>query len=44
METSLATIENRYEIYSDGVIYDTEKGEDIPQYIFKIRDILIENK
>jgi len=36
-------IDERYLIYYDGVIYDTLKAEDIPQHIFKMRDILREN-
>jgi hypothetical protein len=35
-------VNNRYQIYSDnGTVYDTTKAVDIPQYIFKLRDILI---
>jgi hypothetical protein len=35
-------VDGRYKIYkSDGCIYDTEKADDIPQYIFKLRDTLI---
>ena len=35
-------INNRYLIYKDcGVVYDTLKAHDIPQYIFKIRDLLL---
>ena len=34
-------INDRYNLYSDGVIYDTLKGKDIPQYIFDLRNILI---
>lgn len=33
-----ALIDDRYLIYSDGVVYDTEKAEDIPSYVFQIRD------
>lgn len=28
----------RYAIYFDGVVYDTKKAADIPEYIFKLRD------
>lgn len=35
-------INNRYAIYKDcGVVYDTVKAKDIPQYIFKLRDKLL---
>jgi hypothetical protein len=44
MEKPIAVIYNRYEIYNDGTIYDTEKAEDIPQIIFKIRDILLKGE
>jgi hypothetical protein len=37
----LAVIYDRYEIWDDGVVYDTEKAEDIPSHIFEIRDLLI---
>lgn len=36
-------IDDRYWMYDDGVIYDTEKAEDIPQWIFKFRDFVLEN-
>jgi len=37
-------INDRYQIYSDdGTIYDTLQASDIPQYVFKIRDQLMEN-
>lgn len=36
-------IHNRYEIYSDGVVYDHEHAEDIPQWIFELRDFVLEN-
>jgi hypothetical protein len=39
----IAMLLDRYEIFDDGCIYDTIEGKDIPQHIFKIRDILIEN-
>ena len=32
-------IDGRYKVYkSDGCVYDTDKAEDIPQYIFNLRD------
>lgn len=32
-------VNERYQIYLDsGVIYDREKAEDIPQFVFDIRD------
>lgn len=34
----------RYEIWNDGVIYDTWEAEDIPQWVFKVRDIIVENQ
>lgn len=35
-------INDRWEIYKkDGCVYDTKKAKDIPQWIFKIRDILL---
>lgn len=42
-EKSFETIlvDDRYAIYPDGVIYDTEKAEDIPGYVFEIRDKII---
>lgn len=43
IEKPIATI-GQYEIYEDGVIYDTQDAQDIPQYIFNIRDILIHQK
>lgn len=41
IERPIAIIKERYLIYSDGIVYDCKKAEDIPIYIFKIRDILI---
>lgn len=36
-------VNDRYEIYKDtGVVYDTEKAEDIPQSILGIRDRLMQ--
>lgn len=38
-------INNRYEIHADiGVCYDTIKGKDLPQYIFKLRDTLLNKR
>lgn len=35
-------INDRYEIHSDiGICYDTIKGNDLPMYIFKLRDTLL---
>ena len=31
----------QYEIYADGIVYDTQDARDIPQYIFNIRDVLL---
>jgi uncharacterized protein YdaL len=39
MDKILAKI-GAYEIYSDGTVYDTENAQDIPEYIFIIRDVL----
>lgn len=36
-------IDNRYALYSDGIIYDTLKNKDIPQWIFEFRDFVLEN-
>jgi hypothetical protein len=41
--TLIAVIYERYEIWSDGIIYDTKKAEDIPQHIFRVRDELLEH-
>lgn len=36
-------VNDRYEIWKDcGVVYDTERAEDIPQGIFALRDRLME--
>ena len=43
IERPIATI-RQYEIYADGVVYDTKDAKDIPQYIFNIRDTLIHQK
>jgi len=37
----VANILDRYEIWSDGIVYDTERAEDIPEYIFEIRDLIM---
>lgn len=35
-------VNDRYEIYKfDGCVYDTTKGQDIPAWVFKIRDELV---
>ncbi len=39
-EYPIATI-FQYEIYADGTVYDTKNAQDIPEYIFIIRDTLI---
>ena len=31
-------INDRYLIYSDGVIYDTKEAKDIPEWVFEIRN------
>jgi len=36
-------INNRYQLYQDGVIYDNDKGEDIPLWIFEFRDFILRN-
>ena len=36
-------IKDRWEIYQDGVIYDTKCAKDIPQWIFELRDFILEN-
>ena len=36
-------IEHRYRIFSDGCVYDTKEGKDIPERIFKLRDEIIKN-
>ena len=30
-------IDDRYQMYSDSVIYDTWEAQDIPQHIFKLQ-------
>jgi len=39
----IAVILDRYKIYEDGVIYDSTEAKDIPQFVFEIRDILLNN-
>ncbi len=42
MEKPLITVKGRYEIYAtDGAVYDTVKAQDIPVWVFEIRDVLI---
>ena len=36
-------INDRYKMYNDGVIYDTKEAKDIPQWIFELRDFILEN-
>ena len=36
-------IDNRYEMYSDGVIYDTKSAKDIPNWIFTFREFILDN-
>lgn len=36
-------IDNRYQMYSNGVIYDTTQAKDIPLYIFEFRDFILKN-
>lgn len=36
-------IDTRWEMYSDGVVYDTKRAKDIPQWIFDFRDFCLEN-
>ena len=36
-------IKDRYQIFSDGVIYDLNRGEEIPQWIFEFRDFVLKN-
>ena len=37
-------IDNRYEMYSDGVIYDTQKSDIIPQWIFEFKDFILKHR
>lgn len=34
-------INKSYEMYPDGVIYNTQDGGDIPQWIFEFRDYIL---
>jgi hypothetical protein len=34
-------VNDRYQIYADGIIYDTKEAKDIPQKYFKLRDRLL---
>ena len=36
-------INERYQMYSDGTIYDTKQAKDIPQWIFDFRDFVLKN-
>jgi hypothetical protein len=36
-------IDDRYQMYQDGVIYDTTQAKDIPQWIFEFRDFVLTN-
>lgn len=31
----------QYTIYTDGVVYDNSTAEDIPELVFKIRDLYV---
>jgi hypothetical protein len=35
-------VNDRFAIYSDGVVYDTKQARDIPSYIFNLKHKLIE--
>lgn len=37
-------INDRYAIYKDGFISDEIKGQDIPQWVFKVRDLIQEDR
>jgi len=41
VESPIAVIYDRYEIYKDGAIYDTYNADDIPKEVFDIRDLLM---
>ena len=41
--TMCYVIKERWAIYQDGTIYDTDKAKDIPQWIFELRDFILEN-
>lgn len=34
----------KYEIYFNGIIYDTENADDIPQIMFKVRDFILKKE
>ena len=34
-------IDERWAIYCDGIIYDRTKAEDIPEWVFALKDILV---
>jgi len=34
-------VNNSYEIWDDGIIYDYSDKKDIPAYIFKLKDMLL---
>lgn len=36
-------INNRWQMFEDGTVYDTEKGEDISQGIFELRNFILKN-
>jgi len=36
-------IDNRYQMYQDGVIYDTEQAKDIPQWVFEFKEFVLRN-
>jgi len=36
-------LNDRWEMYNDGVIYDTKCGTDIPMWVFMFRDFVIKN-
>lgn len=36
-------IDNRYQMFYDGTIYDNENASDIPQWIFEFRNFVIKN-
>ena len=37
-------IDGRYQMYSDGCVYDTQKAQDIPNWIFEFRDFVLKDK
>ncbi len=43
MKSKKIVINERYEIYPDGCVYDTTHAKDIPSYVFVVRDVLISN-